>query len=134
MEKQDDWINLALAYLRVCAIASEAKAIDEELQQVTDGLSASETPHLGESSDEFIADCTASSHNAFTIDRIDHQASYDGAPDTSSVQVEIKNKLSTVILHTCSLASLTTRGFVVPRSRCDSQMQRKMRSSSLRNM
>lgn len=48
MDKQEDWINLALAYLRVCALASDREGQDVELGSVIDGLRASGDPYMGE--------------------------------------------------------------------------------------
>lgn len=48
LDKEEDWTNLALAYLRICAILTDDEGNDE-LQKVVTGLQDVDEGHAGQS-------------------------------------------------------------------------------------
>nr|XP_019014675.1 uncharacterized protein I206_00759 [Kwoniella pini CBS 10737]OCF53456.1 hypothetical protein I206_00759 [Kwoniella pini CBS 10737] len=87
-EKDEDWENLALAYLRVCALVIDEKATDQqdedqyqELRKVVDGLKETDNEQEVEG------------HKAFNVRLISEAVRHEVGGSLTSVQVEVNNIL-----------------------------------------
>lgn len=95
LDKHEDWTNLALAYLRTCAIVADQPS-SIEVERVLEGFREQEIEYTGESLRACYAYWTAEHHRAFEV-RVDGDlAAWTDEPGVSSIKVAITNLLSNV--------------------------------------
>ncbi|ORX34725.1 trafficking protein particle complex subunit 10 [Kockovaella imperatae] len=80
----EDWVNLALAYLRVCALSNgegELETVREEVQEVLADLAQSNIQ------------LAATAHPAFSVQILDSQSAQSDSTDISTLRIGITNEL-----------------------------------------
>ncbi len=96
-EPDEDWTNLVLAYMRVCAVI-EGEVEAEELEEALSRLVGCDPGQSGKSCQTHLklTDTSAENHRAFAVRLLSETAEFGEEADVAEIIVEIINNLPSV--------------------------------------